>query len=136
MGVSDKHIFLVKSMSTWIVTNFLANDEGYILIDLPSSPVIHKPPTVNGFIPDLFVPRTQSGTTIVGEAKTSSDLERRHSFEQISAFMVFCETHMPSLFVLAVPWHSVPQGRSLIRHIIGKEGLVSIQVQILENLPG
>ena len=136
MGISDAHIFLVKSMATWISANLLDNDEGYILIDLPSSPVTCKPPTINKYVPDLFVARTRAGTTIVGEAKTASDLERRHSIDQITAFMTYCETHAPSLFVLAIPWYSVPLARSLIRYIRTKEGLVSIQVKIMENLPG
>jgi hypothetical protein len=85
------------------------------LVDLPGTDQELKPPTLNGFVPDVYVPGT---SPIIGEAKTLRDLETEHTRLQISAFLESISgSSSPGCLVLAVPLTGVNYAKSIIRNI-------------------
>jgi hypothetical protein len=121
MSDSATHVELVHSILSFVNSNF-STTSFVVLTDLAGS--VNKPPRINGFVPDVFaqdIPRT---TVIIGEAKTSKDLETDHSRSQVEAFLRFLGAQSNAIFILAVPWPVAVTARH-----IAKRYLESIHVQ-------
>ena len=83
MPESDKHIMLVKILHESILSFIPLNQSSILQIDSPST---SKPSSVfNGFVPDAYF--DFDNITIIGEAKTDSDFQRKHSLAQYEAYM-------------------------------------------------
>src|SRR5687767_11170006 len=62
-----------------------------------------KPPRIGGFTPDVHAIDVPTTSTLVGEAKTQTDLERDHTRRQVNAFLEYLAATPRGIFVLAVP---------------------------------
>lgn len=88
--------------------------EAPVFMDVPGNNSQIKPPLIGGYFPDLFMPRPQ---TLIGEAKTKTDLDTMHTREQLFAFLQYLASFDDSLFVLAVPLYAWNYGKSVIRKL-------------------
>lgn len=136
MGESALHMMLVNRLADWIENSLLGGDSGYILIDDPDRCAQDKPPIVYGFIPDVYVMNAPGHGIIIGEAKTTRDVEDNHAIEQYQAFLRKCAESEDSLFVLAVPWHMVRLAESILKELKIKIGAEEVKTRVLEKLPG
>lgn len=134
MSESSQHIRLVEALTEHIKDHYLSGDSGRICIDRPGNNAQNLPPLINGYRPDLFVNNMPS-FSIIGEAKTSWDIERPHTQEQLTAFMRYCSGQANTLLILAVPWDMVRLMKELIRNIKRKAGMNSVEPIVLERLP-
>lgn len=134
MGESHGHIQLVEGLVTWIAKNYLNGDLGYLLIDHPKSIACNKPPKIYGYVPDVFIASAPSNRTIVGEAKTTLDIERPHSTAQIKAFLQYCSTHENAIFVFAVPWHMSRFAKNLLRKLQQQTNTSMVATKVIEGL--
>lgn len=126
---------LAVSLRESIVQLFLGGDPGLLLFDSPGQSAENKPPQINGYVPDVFVPRVANNTNyIIGEAKTARDLETRHSLAQITALLGQCNEEPNSIFILAVPWDKVPSAKSLLKQIIRTHGFQNVETVVIEKL--
>ena len=135
MGESNNHIQLVEKLVHWIAAAYLNGDKGYLLIDHPESAVCSKPPRINGYVPDVFTASAPNGRTIIGEAKTTHDVERPHSIEQIKAFLRYCSNHENAVFVLAAPWSMSRYAKALLKHLQQHTNASMVTVIVIEGLP-
>ena len=133
MGVSDTHINLVKAMASWVKQNCHPNEHALMLLDLPETLRRDNPPLIGGYIPDLYI---KSERMIIGEAKTSQDIETKHSREQYTQYLKHLKQYRDSLFIMAVPWNCVPSTKSLIRRVQKNINAENVNTVILEKLPG
>lgn len=133
MGLSNTHIELVRAIANWVKENCSADESAKLLIDLPETPATSKPPVVGGFIPDAYIKHTKP---ILGEAKTSLDIETQHSREQYTAYLKHLKMFENSILVMAVPWHCIPQTRSLIAKIQKTYDAVQVKIIFIDKLPG
>lgn len=133
MGVSDTHINLVKAMSDWVKQNCHPNEHALMLLDLPETLTRNHPPLIGDFRPDLYI---KTERMIIGEAKTSRDIETKHSREQYSQYLKHLNQYRGSLFIMAVPWDCVPLTKSLIRRVQKDFNTINVEIVILEKLPG
>ena len=136
MSESALHMMLVNRLADWIENSLLGGDSGYILIDNPDRRVQDKPPIVYGFIPDVYVMNAPGHGIIIGEAKTTRDVENNHSIEQYQAFLQKCAELKDSLFVLAVPWYMIRLAESILKELKKKIGAEEVTTKVLEKLPG
>ena len=134
MSETVAHLGLVKQLASWIIANLLGNDSGYIYIDSPDSSAQKKPTKVGGFVPDVLVPIGPGSIFVIGEAKTAQDLERKHSLQQLEAFLKECSRYENAFFVLAVPWDIVRFSRSMMREMQKSCGAEKVRVEVLEKL--
>jgi hypothetical protein len=132
MGESAIHRSLVMALAGWIAATHLRGDINLVLIDGAISPLAKRPPAVNGYVPDVVVPRAFSGRFIIGEAKTRSDLESKHTVAQLEAFVCGCQRHEGSLFLLAVPWDVTVLARHLVEAIVEKAGLPRVEAKVVD----
>lgn len=136
MPESRTHINLVRQLLDYVVQMEVDGDKGLVFVDSPDSPRQMKPPLINGFTPDLYARHPRTGVTLIGEAKTASDLGSPHTERQIRGFLAKCAGEASSLFILAVPWDVVPYARWLLRTIQRDTGLTEAQTLVLEELEG
>jgi len=122
-------------MIAWVRTNRSQGD-GLLLVDESSRTAIDKPPQISGYNPDLYWRSVRGDSVLIGEAKSAYDIESRHSRKQLTAFLAHLARAKQGVLLVAVPWHAVPQMKSLVR-AIQREGLAqSTEVVFLDFLPG
>lgn len=114
----------------------LFGDGGRIYRDLQNENPQNIPPMINGYRPDIYVSSLPPIFNIIGEAKTSWDLEREHSMEQLTAFLSYCNITKDTMLILAVPWDMVRLARAIIKNIKKKNNIQSVEATVLEMLPG
>lgn len=133
MSEKSGHIRLVELLSQWIISNLLNGDDGHIFVDHPLESY-KKPPIIAHSVPDVFVPQTKKRGIIIGEAKTSNDIENSHTYYQINDFLAKCAEFDDSILVLAVPWDMVPLMDSIARKLKINCGINNVQIRIPEKL--
>ncbi|MBT7928394.1 hypothetical protein HN682_00560 [Candidatus Peregrinibacteria bacterium] len=134
MGESINHIQLVENIYKWVSQSLFNGSGVSILVDRPESRIGERPPTISGFIPDLYVENAPDKLLVIGEAKTYKDLERKRSREQFEAFLKKCKTYDNSILVAAVPWDYVNLAKSILKNLKKKVGAESVRVKVLNQL--
>lgn len=76
-----------------------------------------RPPKLAGFMPDVYATDVPTTKTLVGEAKTETDLETARSRAQIAAFLEYLAYTPGGLFVLAVPFGLKARAKSVLREL-------------------
>ena len=133
MGESLTHINLVNAIKEWI-SNHEEENNLCIYSDLPTSHYGGKPPSINGYYPDIYATVRGNKKIFIGEAKTANDIESRHSRQQFQAFLQYCIPHSNSELIIAVPWDFVNCARGLIQSLIRRNETKTVSVRILERL--
>ena len=92
------------------------------------------PLTSEGFRPDVYY--CYENMLIIGEAKTSSDIERLHSREQYKSYIRKCSLYPgEAILIVAVPWTDHATMHNILIKIIKKHpGQYSIK--ILDGIGG
>lgn len=127
---------LVQAIVDWIESETKYSKEMAILVSGPDSFGGCSPPNIGGSIPDVFGRNGTLNHAIIGEAKTSGDIETQRSRKQFSEYLQYLASHERSLLIVAVPWHCTNQVRSLLRSIQRKTNTEQVQIKVLEKLPG
>ncbi|MBN2031584.1 hypothetical protein JW824_15235 [bacterium] len=107
-----------------------------MLIDDLSETTKGKPPKINNYIPDAIVIKTSQGSFIIGEAKTARDVEKKHTRNQIEAFLERCKKENDAIFIFAVPWNLIRIANSIVKEIQEKICAQNVKIIILERLYG
>lgn len=136
MPESATHIGLVQQLVAWIQIHRASERDGVLFVDDPSRAAAEKPPTVLGYTPDVYWKALTGCSVLIGEAKAAYDVETRHSRRQFASFVSHLSTVEEGTLLIAVPWHVVPQAKSLIRAIQRDTGSTAVQVIFLDYLPG
>jgi len=136
MGESKTHALLRGAIVRWLEEQFGQSEAAAALIDDPDSFPSCFPPSIEGFTPDVFFRQTIRGISIIGEAKTSRDLETKHSREQFAGYFKYLSSHPGSILVVAVPWHTANQAKSLLWYIQKRCNARDVSIVVLEKLPG
>ena len=131
IGESDHHIRLVDQLVKWIHDNLKIEVIDFVLKDSPASK--EKPPNINGYIPDVYATNNSRERIVIGEAKSSSDLESRNTKSQLDALVEYCCSRSNITIVLAVPWDKVRLAKSLLRNIKKKYNCQTDSI-VIDNL--
>ena len=131
MPESETHRKLVQHLYQYVLSNWLTGQESIILLDAAS---FRKPPTINGFIPDLLGWNPATRLLVIGEAETAASIQALHAEAQIAAFSGRCAQERNSVLLLAVPWYMVPYARGLLRSIQRTTNSSTMSVVVIEEL--
>lgn len=134
MPESATHQGLVRELVSWAECNRECN--GALFVDEPSRDASNKPPRINGFVPDLYWKSLNGTSILIGEAKSAYEVESRHSRKQFSSFLSHLGVVAEGTFVIAVPWHVVPQAKSLVKAIQRDTGTGHVRTVFLDYLAG
>lgn len=83
--------------------NIVGKEKASLIATDAVDSVVLPPLTEEGFRPDVYY--HYNDILIIGEAKTSADIERLHSREQYESYIKKCSLHQGrAVFIIAVPW--------------------------------
>ena len=133
MSESLQHQQLVKMILDFSIEYVGPHNKIFISTDSINS--ISLPPvTIDGFRPDVYY--QFENTLIIGEAKTSKDVERIHSIEQYESYIKMCSMFQgTAVLVLAVPWTDHATIHNII-YRIKKKYKGHFDVRILDGIGG
>lgn len=89
------------------------------------------PPTVAGFRPDILVRRDVPKA--IAEAKTDGDLDREHTYEQLTSFITYLEDVVGGLFVLSVAGRCADRAKTVLRFIHFQIGPSRTRVAVFDQ---
>jgi len=135
MGESESHNRLVKSIVDWIASTYFNGEVRHILADLPDRNVHSRPRKIGEAIPDAYA-LLPTGGVVIGEAKTSTDLENRHTEGQLRSYLRFCKLSPESLIVIAVPWPVTALAKDRLKYLKRLEKLEEVRTIVLDKLSG
>jgi len=120
-GESRAHTILVKSLIDGVDARH-KHVRGFTMFADHHSFGNDRPPMIGGFTPDLFASDVPESFRIIGEAKTSSDLDAERTNCQIRAFLEHLSLRRNGIFYLAVPLFAGPRARYLLKSCIKSDG--------------
>lgn len=130
MSISELHYSLVYILRSWVIENYNEKDIS-LYADLPG---FQSPQKINSFIPDLYARIFKTNIVIIGEAKTSFDLDTSHSESQITAFLKYCSGRDNHIFLLSVPWDTKRYAINILKNIVLLNELEDIKYDVLDNV--
>ncbi len=81
--------------------------------DIQSEPGAAVPPLIGDFRPDVFVRgETQNA---IAEAKTERDLDKNHTYDQVTSFIRYLDNSLGGLFVLSVAGWCADRAKTVLR---------------------
>ena len=117
MAESAKHIALLTKLLQYVRASASETLHLSVLHDLPGLIGCDKPPKLGAYRPDLYATDAPTTRVIVGEAKTTLDLETSHSRQQLLSFLRHLALYPGSTLVVAVPWAARVRAKELLRKL-------------------
>ena len=136
MSESRSHKRLVQSLVSWVQHECPPDSTRIILVDSNGTPRSARPPSIAGYVPDVYVHPVNLHALVVGEAKTSVDLATPRSSDQLAAFLRWCSLHEDSRLLIAVPWDLVPLAKNTIARLKRDTHTGAVTTIVLEKLRG
>lgn len=132
MPESQQHIDLVNNIVHHIKSKY-SNRNLFILSDLPEE-YDNRPPQIQNHIPDVFAQNPINSFTIIGEAKTTNDIESDHTLKQLKEFVNYL-TYQPenSSLLLSVPSEGVYSAKQLLNSL-RSERTQSVKLLVLDEI--
>src|SRR5439155_11336946 len=108
----------------------------FTLDDLPKKLGKDKPPAIGGYRPDVYARDAPVTMVIIGEAKTSQDIETEHTKKQFTAYLTHLTMVGQGILIIAVTWKTVAAVRRVLGRIVCDENVKgnSVKVVILDEL--
>ena len=130
MAEKKEHADLRKIIKNWVKSNF----GGYnltIIDDDSGNPLGYSVPNIRGKKPDLYGHSFKHGIEIVGEAKTSNDINNKHTEKQLKAYIEHLNVYKnKGYLIVAVSLQDREEMINFIRKIV-REININIIVNIL-----
>lgn len=134
MAESREHLRLIDAILRYIEREFAPLCRFAVFDDRPSEIRGEKPPRIAGFVPDVFAEDVPPTVTIIGEAKTSSDLGTLRSRQQIRAFLEHLALRQRGVFIIAVPWQASRAARSVLESTKHTAGCGNVELVVIDGV--
>lgn len=133
MAESFEHRELVLKLTEWIEENLLDGDKAFLFADIDRRSNSFKTIKVlNGYQPDVFVKIPNKQVMIIGEAKTSKDIDREHSINQYKSYFDTCKICEGLCYLIfAVQFSHKPRIKNVLNNNNIKEK-TNIKIIVLE----
>ena len=133
MSESAQHQQLVRIIIDDIINEVGSGNTALIATDAVDGFAL-PPLTSEGFRPDVYY--LLNNRLIIGEAKTSDDIDRLHSRSQYESYIKKCSLFQGNAtFILAVPWMDHATANNIVRKI-SKQYPGNYTFKILDGIGG
>ena len=133
MSESAQHQQLVRTIIDDIINEVGSGNTALIATDAVDGFAL-PPLTSEGFRPDVYY--LLNNRLIIGEAKTSDDIDRLHSRSQYESYIKKCSLFQgDATFILAVPWMDHATANNIVRKI-SKQYPGNYTFKILDGIGG
>ena len=112
MSESKEHRTLVRTVEAMLRAVY---PRASIVVDIQSEPGAELPPRIDGFRPDVLV--RGEAQKVIAEAKTDGDLDKRHTHEQVTSFIMYLDNSPSGLLVLSVTGWRADRAKTVLRFI-------------------
>ena len=130
MSESSEHRGLVVAMADYLVRQY----PGIIVDkDVQIKPGDPLPQKIGEHRPDIYAYYMGNDFRVVGEAKTSNDLENSHSNKQISTFVTHLESNHRGIFLLGISGEKADRAKTLLRFLSKDMELKTTRLQIFDG---
>ncbi len=130
MSQSDEHRLLVLQLSEALT----ARHPGIsAVVDVQAAPGDTVPPLLGGHRPDLYARLPDSGALIIGEAKTTGDIDNEHTCSQIRAFIAHLDQNQESRLILATTGQGADSAKTLLRFMQMEDGRSKTRIQVFDT---
>lgn len=134
MSESAEHIATVERVLKHIQAQYRDMDTLYSVTDLPGQPSKLRPPTISGFVPDIYCTDTHASVIAIGEAKTPKDLHSDRSLAQITAFYRHIVNTRGGYLAIGVPWTEEAFLFNFVKRISGQTPPNGAKVSIVTEM--
>lgn len=106
MSESDHHRSLVKALGEDIAGDTHWPMPPIVFCDLMDGISGEPPPTIGSNRPDAFAREISTGRTVIGEAKTTDDIDNQHTRDQLVSYFDYLRAQPEGELWMGVPWMS------------------------------
>jgi hypothetical protein len=106
MSESDHHRNLVQALAGEITGDPVWAAPPIVYCDIQDGITSVLPPIIGSNRPDVFARDIGKSLSIIGEAKTSDDIDNRHTFDQLESFFDYLRVQPKAELWMGVPWLS------------------------------
>lgn len=131
MSESNEHRFLVEEIANGASLRY---PKLRIIRDIINRPGDERPPTINGSVPDVYATDKKHHFYLIGEAKTDSDLDLPHTYEQIEAFATFLENKERSIIILGAIGKTSDRAKTILYFLKQEMSLQTTILQVYDGL--
>lgn len=132
MPASYDHELMVKGLTVWAKSKESPFENCQLYSDCTLIPKYEMPPILNGFRPDIFAISKDNTAFLVGDAKTSTDVESNRTREQLTGFIEWLSSKEMGYIVLGVPWVSKASAMSLLKFLLSSNSKMNITPVIID----
>jgi len=118
---------------TWIVARHGHNLGLSVLQDSQHVPPGRRPGFVGGFVPDVIAQTVPGSFYIIGEAKSSTDLDTPHSRRQLQGYLRHLSVQSEPQLVMATPLLMIGLAKSIVRQLKRGCGAGNVDVVFLTS---
>lgn len=135
MSESQQHINLISLALEQVYSLVEPEKHLFICSDLQNA-IVLPPQTLEGCRPDVFF--TSDTMLVIGEAKTSQDIETAHSLNQYHSYFKKCSLFPgQSFIVMAVPWTDAALANNLLNRLKKKYSFCgSFKIIVVDEFRG
>ncbi len=101
--------------------------------DLQMEPGESVPRIINGHRPDIYAYSKDKSFCIIGEAKTGTDLDNKHTHAQITSFTRHLEAKYQGIFVLGISGRKADRAKTLLRFLCKEQGLAKTSLRVFDG---
>ncbi len=95
-----------------------------------------SPPIIGSHRPDVFVRDIGASMLIIGEAKTSDDIDNQHTFDQLESFFSYLRTQPKAELWMGVPWLSAGTATRVCGHARIRSDALHVRVCVVAFMIG
>ena len=134
MPESEMHARLVKAIIAHLARRLDVIDEIRVRDDSIQPIRGERPPRIGNFVPDVYATDVPTTKIVIGEAKTTKDLETEHSRQQIAAFLDHLTHTSNGLFILAVPTPWKARAKWVVNELGTPLGTTMPHTEIIDDM--
>lgn len=136
MSESDCHRNLVRALAGEIVADPVWTSIPLVYCDIQDSCVAELPPVIGSNRPDVFAKEITSSLSIIGEAKTASDVDNRHTVEQLVSYFEYLRHQSHGELWMGVPWLSAGTAIRVSTHVRAKIDATRVPIRVVAFMIG
>jgi len=136
MSESDHHRSLVKFLAEEIAGNAVWSNPPIVYCDVQDGNSMVLPPIIGSNRPDIFARDLATSLLIIGEAKTSDDIDKGHTFDQLASFFDYLNHQPAGELWMGVPWMSAGTAARVCKYVRTRMNVPHIPIRVIAFMIG
>lgn len=136
MSESDHHRILVQALAREISADSIWCNQPILYCDILDGITLDVPPIIGSNRPDVFARDLATSASIIGEAKTTNDIDNQHTFDQLASFFDYLRSQPHGELWMGVPWLNAGTAIRVCTHMRKKSAALHVPIRVLSFMIG